>query len=77
MSLLKDDSPMPYGKYAGIKMANVPASYLLWCHRERKIHPDVDRYVFQNMDTLIKEEQKEIIERQKMRDCDATESDIY
>jgi uncharacterized protein (DUF3820 family) len=68
MSLLKDDSSMPYGKYEGTKMANVPASYLLWCHRERKIHPDVDRYVFQNMDVLLKEEQKEIIERQKRND---------
>lgn len=65
MSLLKDESEMPYGKYAGTKMINVPASYLLWCHRNRKIHPDVDRYVFQNMDVLIKEEQKEIIEKQK------------
>lgn len=25
---LTDDSPMPYGKYKGVKMANVPNNYL-------------------------------------------------
>jgi len=28
--LLNDDSPMPFGKYKGVTMANVPAEYLLW-----------------------------------------------
>lgn len=27
---LTDESPMPFGKHWGTKMANVPASYLLW-----------------------------------------------
>lgn len=25
-----DSTPMPFGKYDGKKLANVPASYLLW-----------------------------------------------
>jgi hypothetical protein len=27
---MTDNDQMPFGKYAGIKMANVPASYLMW-----------------------------------------------
>jgi hypothetical protein len=27
---LKDTDPMPFGKYKGTAMVNVPASYLLW-----------------------------------------------
>lgn len=28
--ILEDNDLMPEGKYRGIKMANVPADYLLW-----------------------------------------------
>ncbi len=31
---LTDDSPMPFGKHRGEKMADVPASYLLWLGAE-------------------------------------------
>ena len=27
-----DDSLMPFGKYKGQKLANVPDSYLIWLH---------------------------------------------
>lgn len=30
IKILNDNSPMPVGKYQGKKMADVPASYLLW-----------------------------------------------
>jgi uncharacterized protein (DUF3820 family) len=29
---MKDEDPMPFGKYKGTKMANVPDSYLLWLY---------------------------------------------
>ncbi len=29
---MKDTDPMPFGKYKGTKMANVPDSYLLWIY---------------------------------------------
>lgn len=77
MSFLKDDSEMPYGKHAGTKMANVPASYLIWCYENRKIHPDVAVYVSQNMDVLRKQMKEEQEERRRWRDCDASEIDIY
>lgn len=31
---LDDNGKMPYGKYAGQKMIDVPASYLLWMYDE-------------------------------------------
>jgi uncharacterized protein (DUF3820 family) len=30
--MLTDNDLMPYGKYQGIKMQEVPASYLIWCY---------------------------------------------
>lgn len=30
--MLTDNSPMPFGKYRGRKMKEVPASYLDWLH---------------------------------------------
>lgn len=36
---LEDDSPMPFGKYKGQPMQNVPASYLHWLwHDANKKH---------------------------------------
>lgn len=29
-----DNDPFPFGKYKGVKMANVPATYLLWLEGE-------------------------------------------
>jgi len=31
---LTDNSPMPFGKWAGKKMIDVPASYLIWMYDE-------------------------------------------
>ena len=31
---MDDNTPMPFGKYKGEVMCNVPASYLLWLLRE-------------------------------------------
>lgn len=33
-SRLRDTDPMPFGKYQGTAMANVPDSYLLWLYRK-------------------------------------------
>jgi len=53
--MLKDTDPMPNGKYKGVEMANVPASYLLWCYDNNKCSPHVKRYVQDNKEVLIKE----------------------
>lgn len=49
---LNDNSPMPWGKYKGEKMANVPASYLIWLLENNKCSNDVKNYILDNMDSL-------------------------
>lgn len=65
MEALTDKSRMPWGKWKGTQMANVPADYLLWLYREwtgeqKNISVDeqVKAYIEDNMDVL-KEEVKE------------------
>jgi len=33
---MQDDDIMPFGKHKGEKMANVPASYLIWLYENDK-----------------------------------------
>lgn len=50
--MITDKSPMPFGKYKGTAMANVPASYLLWL---RNCDPAVLEYITKNHDILLVE----------------------
>ena len=43
-----DDSEMPFGKYKGEKMANVPAEYLIWLLDNGKCHGPVYEYIKDN-----------------------------
>lgn len=43
---------MPFGKYKGEKMANVPASYLIWLYDNGKCSSDVKEYIEDNLDIL-------------------------
>ena len=60
---LKDDDPMPFGKYKGVKMANVPASYLEWCKNTLYANTDNTRrvllYINLNWDAIEKELKEE------------------
>ena len=49
---LNDNSPMPWGKYKGKKMIDVPASYLMWLYDNDKANLDVKNYIIDNMDVL-------------------------
>ncbi len=49
---LKDSSLMPTGKYAGIKMANVPASHLIWIYENNRATISVRTYVKENLELL-------------------------
>lgn len=49
---LNDNSPMPFGKHKGVKMANVPASYLLWLYDNDKCSSCVKEYIEDNLDVL-------------------------
>lgn len=52
---MTDDSLMPYGKFKGDKMANVPADYLLWLLHNDKCSGDVKNYILENKTVLESE----------------------
>jgi len=65
--MLTDDSIFPWGKFKGQKLANVPASYLIWL--KQNIEPKAPnkrsafeaaliKYIKENMDVLNKENGK-------------------
>ena len=54
---LTDDSPMPFGKHEGVKMRDVPASYLDWLRGQPwiKSWPAVHAYIRRNEDVIDEE----------------------
>jgi len=62
---MDDNSKMPFGKYQGTKMANVPASYLLWIFENNKCTAEVALYINRNLDVLQEEVKR--AEKQKNR----------
>ena len=59
MKSLTDDSLMPFGKYKGVKMEKVPASYLHWLWnnglKQKTKESDVAAYISENKDSLAME----------------------
>jgi len=49
---LTDKSLMPWGRYKGYNMENVPANYLLYMYSRGITDPLVSEYVVENMETL-------------------------
>ena len=56
---MTDNSLMPFGKYKGTKMANIPASYLIWIFENNKCSIEVIKYVRENLDVLKEEVKRE------------------
>jgi uncharacterized protein (DUF3820 family) len=56
--IINDKSPMPYGKYKGTPMCNVPADYLLWLYENQKFNREVRIYIEDNMQALKQEIKK-------------------
>jgi uncharacterized protein (DUF3820 family) len=52
---MDDSSLMPFGKYVGEKMANVPPEYLIWLYENNKCYGAVKNYIKDNMDVLKEE----------------------
>ena len=52
---LTDTSPMPFGKFKGDKMENVPAKYLLWLYNNDKCFGLVKDYIIDNLQVLEQE----------------------
>jgi hypothetical protein len=58
MAKLEDNSPMPFGKYKGIALLDVPASYFhyLWTNgMEHDTKSDVADYIRRNKKALAQE----------------------
>lgn len=56
---LNDNSEMPFGKYKGTKMANVPADYLMYLYENGDLNGrsgrKVYRYIHNNLDAIKQE----------------------
>lgn len=52
---LADSDPMPFGKYKGQKMEDVPAQYLLWLYDENIQHAGVKDYIERSYSALLTE----------------------
>ena len=50
--MLTDNDKMPFGKYKGEKMANVPADYLMWVYDNNIVIGDVRNYIRDNLDVI-------------------------
>jgi len=46
---------MPFGKYKGKELQDIPASYLLWLYNEGLNHLQLKEYIEDNMEVLEKE----------------------
>lgn len=52
---MNDNSIMPFGKYKGQPLINVPADYLLWLYKQMSIPGDLKKYIQDNLEVLKKE----------------------
>ena len=54
---MTDQSLMPFGKYKGKALANVPAHYLMWLWENTDLRDPLKTYIYNNLD-VIKDEIK-------------------
>ena len=53
--MFTDESLMPFGKFKGNRLVDVPARYLLYLHRESIAKGDLKAYIEDNLEVLEKE----------------------
>ena len=72
MDAYTDDTPMFFGKHKGVKLANVPSSYLLWLfdtseQGKRMFDQKLAAYIKENIEAIkmqaISEKQRRVYER--------------
>lgn len=63
MAEYTDTTPMPWGKFKGHAMQDVPAEYLIWLLENKKCSGNLKAYIEENLQVLRKEisERKSII----------------
>lgn len=49
---ISDDFIMPFGKYEGMKIADVPDEYLLWLYDNQRCYREVKQYIIENLDAI-------------------------
>lgn len=49
---MNDNSIMPFGKYKGEKMANVPDQYLLRMYHNTDVYGSFKKYIEDNLDVI-------------------------
>jgi len=54
-TVYNDDDLMPFGKYKGVALANVPGDYLIWLYNKGLEKGALKNYIIENMDLLQKE----------------------
>lgn len=57
-ALYTDETLMPFGKYKGHKLANVPAAYLYWLYYGKNIQGRLRDYIESNHQAIIQEMKK-------------------
>jgi uncharacterized protein (DUF3820 family) len=53
--MITDESIMPFGKYKGEAMANIPPDYLLWLLENGNTYGDMKQYLEDNRETFKQE----------------------
>ena len=49
---MKDTDLMPFGKFKGFPLADVPDSYLLWLYEKGKCRGALKLYIHDNLDAI-------------------------
>lgn len=56
---------MPFSKYKGEKLANVPAGYLIWMYDNKKLSGELKKYAEDNIEVLKIQKRQEDEKRNK------------
>lgn len=49
---MTDESLFPFGEHKGIKLANVPGSFLFWLYMNDKCYGELKDYIEDNLDVI-------------------------
>lgn len=73
---MTDKSIMPFGKWKGKTLANVPAQYLMWLYTENKCYGELKAYIKDNLDALKTELRRDHIRKESQAYFDEYDSGI-
>jgi uncharacterized protein (DUF3820 family) len=58
INIFTKESIIPFGKYKGSKLSEIPPSYLLWIYEQNKAPKNLRRYIADNIQTIRTEANK-------------------